>query len=79
VGDVLRGGRRELIAKFFGSGRQTFDTILPVSLFVCFRTFVHVRLPPPEQAVNYGGQFPGSGKYGYISSDPSRNLAIVRS
>jgi hypothetical protein len=67
-----------LIADFFGPGRQTFDTILPVSLFVCLRTLVQVRLPPPEQAVNYGGQFPGSGKYRYISSDPSCYVAIVR-
>jgi hypothetical protein len=66
-----------LKAEFFSPGRQTFDPILSVSLFVSLRTLIHVRLSPPEQAVNYGGQFPGSGKYRHISSDPSRDLAIV--
>src|SRR6266849_4361088 len=59
VADRLRGGRRELKAEFFSPGRQTFDPILSVSLFVSLRTLIHVRLSPPEQAVNYGGQFPG--------------------
>jgi hypothetical protein len=48
VSDGLRGSRRKLIAEFFGSGGQTFDTILPVSLFVCLRALVHVRLAPAE-------------------------------
>jgi len=47
----------ELIAEFFGPGRQTSDTILPVSLFVCLSTLVHVRLPPAEQAVNRVASF----------------------
>jgi transposase len=71
------GDRRELIAEFFGLSRQILDTTGLVSPFVCLRTLIQVRLPPPEQAVNERGQFPGSGKYRHISSDPSRNLAIV--
>src|ERR1700680_2001854 len=78
VADRLRGGRRELKAEFLSSDRQTFDPILSESLFVSLRTLIHVRLPPPEQPVNYDGQFSGSGKYRRISSDPSRDLAIVR-
>jgi hypothetical protein len=53
VADRLPGGRRELKAEIFSSGRQTFDPILSESLFVFLRTLIHVRLRPPEQAVNY--------------------------
>src|SRR5450631_1985370 len=73
-----RGDGCELIAEFFGPCLQTRETIGLVSPFVCRCTFIHVRLPPPEQAVDYRGQFPGSGKYRHISSDPSCHLAVVR-
>jgi hypothetical protein len=41
-----------LVAKFFGPGRQASDALLPVPFFEGLLTFVDVRLPPAEQAVN---------------------------
>lgn len=67
-----------LVAEFFGPGFQTRDAVPLVSPFVCFYTLIHVRLAPPEQAVDKGGQFPSGGKYSHISSNQSRGLAIVR-
>ena len=49
---------RDLIAEFFGPGFQTRDAVLLVLPFVCFYALIHVRLAPPEQAVDKGGQFP---------------------
>src|ERR1035438_6089288 len=69
--------RAELEAEVFGPGLQTFDATLSESPLVCLRTLVDVGLTPAEQAVDYRGQFPGCGKHGHISADPSRMLAIV--
>src|ERR1035441_5558246 len=66
-----------LVAEFFGPGFQTRDAVPLVSPFVCFYALIHVRLAPPEQAVDKGGQFPSGGKYSHISSNQSRGLAIV--
>ena len=68
---------RKLKAKFFGPGRQRSDSSLLISVFVGLGTLVDVRLPPPKKAVNQSGQFPGSGKYRYISFGSARNIAVV--
>jgi hypothetical protein len=41
-----------LITEFFGLGRQASDALLSVSFFEGLRTFIDVRLPPAEQAVD---------------------------
>src|SRR6516165_4128156 len=42
----------ELVAELFGCGRQTSDAELAIAVFVCGRTFVHVRLAPSQQPVD---------------------------
>ena len=48
LGGLLGGYRCQLIAEFFGFSCEASDALLPIALFVCLRSFVHVRLPPSE-------------------------------
>jgi hypothetical protein len=38
----------QLVAEFFGCGRQTPDAVLAITVFVCGCAFVHVRLAPSQ-------------------------------
>src|SRR6516162_6051645 len=69
----------QLVAELFGCGRQTSDAVLAIPVFVCGRTFVHVRLAPSQPPVNQSSQLPGGSEYGHVSAAASRDSSIVRS
>ena len=71
--------RHQLIAKFFRSDSQAFDVLLLVSFFERSCPFIDVRLPPPQQAVNQGSQFPGGSEHRHVSPDPPCQPPIVGS
>jgi hypothetical protein len=66
---------RQFISEFFDFRFQIFESGLLVASFERFYPLIHVRLTPPEQAVNQRGQLPSRCKYRYI---PPRRRAILR-
>lgn len=67
----------QFISEFFDFRFQIFESGLLVASFESFYALIHVRLPPPKQAVNQGGQLPSRRKYRYISPKAAGHFAVV--